>query len=113
MISYIPINNAEGSSYFEKRISLDGRDYILRFLFNTREEKWYLDINDQDNVPIVSGLKLVLNIDLVRRLTDERRPKGALHVFENASSNEQQIDPGLSSLGLDIQLVYFDEEEIS
>ena len=105
-------------SDYRQVTSLDGRDYVLRFLYNTREDRWYLTISDQDEDPIVSGIKVVAEIDLLKRVTDERRPPGILVARDlsapDPSATVPKIlseDPGLTDLGGRVTLLYFTEAE--
>lgn len=97
--------------------NLDGRDYVLRFLYNTREDRWYLYLYDQDESPIVGGIKIVAEIDLLQRVTDPRRPPGILIARDLTASDDapkiESEDPGLNDLGQDgrVKLLYFTESE--
>lgn len=69
----------EGLSNWDHRVQLDGSEYVLRFLWQDRVKAWSVNLSDQDNVAIVTGLKLVCNLDLLRKYThDARTPRGLL-----------------------------------
>lgn len=99
--------------------SLDGRDYILRFLFNRRDQRWRISVLDQDESPIRFGVKVVADSPLLRRETDDRRPKGILlakdlgatDVDRSAGEKLVAIDPGVDELGARVLLIYFTEAE--
>lgn len=100
---------------YVQRTSLDGQDYELTFQWNQRESKWYLDLRDQDGVDISIGIKLVANVPLLLRLTDERRPPGDLIAVDMTSANNDSkvsFDPGLLELGTRVVLLYFPIEDI-
>lgn len=92
-----------------QRTTLDGRDYLLYFSWNQRESRWYLTLCDADNDPIVCGVKLVARWDLLRLVTDARRPPGKLYVDDPTGDG----DPGLDDLGTRALLRYADAEELA
>ena len=112
--------STERSDYVQTT-TLDGRDYIFRFLFNQREGKWYMRLADQDDVPIVEGVKLVADYNLLKRIVDARRPPGymiakdttALDVDVAAGEKITALDPGLPDLGGRVLLLYFTEAEVA
>jgi hypothetical protein len=104
---------------YNQRTALDGRDFILNFIFNQRLGRWFLDIADQDGVAIASGLGLVSNFVITRNIVDERRPAGEIFVIDLEGAGEDpdvintfSRDPGLKELGERFILVYFDAEEL-
>lgn len=102
--------------------TLDGRDYILRFLFNEREGKWYLSVSDESDVPIVNGVKIVPLISLLRKVKDSRKPPGLLMARDltaadaafDAGEKVVDLDPGLNDLGEGgrVRLFYFTADEL-
>lgn len=101
--------------------TLDGRDYILRFLHNQRENRWYLNLSDQDGISIVDGIKIVVGISLLRKVTDVRRPPGLLFARDltardvvdfDAGDQTLEEDPKLTDLGARVTLFYFTAAEI-
>lgn len=100
--------------------TLDGRDYVLRFLFNEREDKWYLSVADESDVSIVHGIKIVPLVSLLRKVTDARRPPGVLMARDmtgadvdfSAGEKIVDLDPGLNDLGGRVLLFYFAEDEL-
>ena len=101
--------------------SLDGRAYIIRLLHNQREDKWYMRLADQDDVPIVEGIKVVAESDLLQRIVDTRRPPGIIIAKDTTapdvdiSIGEQILatDPGLTELGGRVLLIYLTEAEVA
>lgn len=99
--------------------SLDGRDYILWFLFNRRDQRWRVSFLDQDESPIRFGVKVVADSPLLRRETDDRRPPGILLAKDLAAADVVRadgeklvaIDPGVDELGSRVLLIYFTEAE--
>lgn len=106
-------------AFYRQTTTLDGRDYILTFRYNAREDRWYIDLADQDDVEIVSGLKLVCAHDLLLRIVDERRPPGRLMVHDGAASDPATSvkidaeDPGFDELGDTVVLLYVPEADLA
>ena len=84
---------AATSLLFEQLTQLDGREYLLRFVWSTRESTWYLNIYDQDENPIALGVRLVVNWPLLRRFRDPRLPPGLLFLVDMSNTNQEVIDP--------------------
>lgn len=91
----------------ETKVTLDGGDFYLRLRWNTRSG-WFFDLADQDNVPIVSNRRLVLNWPLLATVTDNRRPPGFLMAWD--PSNGSGI--GYDDLGERVSLIYKPEAEL-
>lgn len=127
MILVVPTTSAFPD--YTQRTSLDGREYILRFIFNEREQRWYLDFFDGDETPLALSLKLVANWNLLRRETDERLPPGELYAIDLSGTSNEDVptdagtatllqiarDPGRDDLGADgrVALMYFDAAELA
>lgn len=109
MILEIPVRSGSEFASYTQRSELDGRIYNFRFDWNEREGNWYLDLSDQDEVQILSGIKLVSSIPLIARIVDERRPPGELFIIDNQSPT---TDPNLDSLGARHRFIYLDAEEL-
>ena len=95
-----------GVPYYSMRTSLDGRDFNLRFAWNQREERWYMDIRSDIDEPLALGLKLVTNVSLLRAMAfDPRLPPGLLMAMDMTLD---QSPPGYYDLeiGKRVQLVY-------
>lgn len=94
--------STELSSYTQRTI-LDGVEYLLSFQWNQREAKWYLSIADSEGAPLGSGLKLVADFPLNRRLVDPGAPPGVLYAMDRTGEG---VDPGLRDLGDRVFLIY-------
>lgn len=92
----------EEATAFTQEVDLDGTTYRLTFRWNTREQTWYLDIADTDDSLLVAGVHLVEGANLMRHVTDSRKPPGVLYFVGIATE---------TNLGKDAYLVYADEDE--
>lgn len=88
-----------------QRVVLSGREYILSFYWNEFEAKWYLDVSTNEGEALILGVKLAMGVNLLRRVTDARRPPGPLFLIDPSGSD---VDPGLRDLGKRVQLLYVD-----
>ena len=80
----------QGSAW-RQRVQLQGRSYIVRCFWNTRDESWWFALNDRDDEKITTG-KLVLGYPLMWGLRDDRRPPGEFFVVEPSQTDGS--DPG-------------------
>lgn len=90
------------------RVRLDGTDYLLSLAYNQREDRIYLSLADNEENPIVSGIKVIANYPLLfRHRFDTRIPPGDLFAFDTTSDGSP---PGLGELGegLRCQLTYME-----
>ena len=95
---------------YTMRTTIEGVEYRLLFDYVGREDRWYLSIADQDEVPLARGIKLVVNWPLLRRRhADPRLPPGELVVVD---TTEHGGSPGLDELGESFELVYYSAEEL-
>jgi len=98
--------------YSSQRTRLDGRDYVLRFAYNEREARWSLDVLDDEESPIIIGLKLVANWSLLHpHRYDPRCPLGELVVADITGDG---TPPTLLELGeaKRCELLYFTRAEL-
>lgn len=108
-VQLIPVRS--GIAYQSQKTRLDGRDYILRFSFNEREARWYLAIFDEEETPLLAGIKLVSNWKLLRfHHHDPRVPPGELMAIDLTGDNSP---PGLDDFGIDkrVTLTYFTADD--
>lgn len=88
---------------FRYRVTLDDEIYELRFLYNRREEAWYLDVLDVEGLPLRMGLKLVVSWVIMSRLAD---PRGWPGDFILIDTTGEDVDPVLEDLGARVQVQY-------
>ena len=102
----IPINPALPAQ--EMEVPLGGNVYRLTLRWNTRDVSWSLDIATRERVPLIDGLKLVLNHELLDRFADERLPDGYLIAFDSTGKKTtiERFD-----LGNTVQLVFVPRSE--
>ena len=99
------------SSTFTQRIELDTVIYVLTIQWNSREEAWYLSIFTDNEDPILSGLKLVPNYQLLDQYEHiEALPNGDFAVIDLEVGSQGVIT--YDNLGERYQLIYLSESEL-
>lgn len=78
----------------------------FRFQFLPRAGFWIYDLNDADRVPIVQGLQVVVERDVLKQIVDTRRPPGKFFFF--ADGPEAPVTR--SDLGARVKLYYVADE---
>jgi hypothetical protein len=107
MILRIPTATDDRRVY-DQRTTLDGREYILRFVYASRTDSWTLHVSDESSVPIALGRRIVPGTDLLGLVTDPRRPPGSIVAVDFSGEGRE---PGLGELGTSVILYYFDAAE--
>jgi hypothetical protein len=102
----------QSAPYYRQRTRLDGRDYVLDFSYNEREERWYLSFYDEAETPLALGIKLVANYSLLYPYRyDPRMPPGELNVADLTGDGSP---PTLLELGESkrCELLYWSRAEL-
>lgn len=94
---------------YEYDVTLDGRDYVLRYTYSERQDAWSLDVMLPDETELATGLKLSANIPLLHRYNDDRLPAGQLLAL---SMEDPPQDPGRHDLGSKVRMVYIPADEL-
>lgn len=95
----------DGTTAYDERVELDGVEYLLTFLWNTRRERWSFSINGLDGADILTGQTVSLQVPLNRRAVGG--PPGA---FVAVSLTDNLDPPGLTELGERVVLLYIEAE---
>lgn len=104
---------ARPSSVWTQRTPLGGQDYILTFRWLQRMGHWTMDLADQDEDPIASGLVIVAQAPLLglANVIDDRAPEGDLMCLDLGETGR---DPGFGELGTDaFPLVYLTLDDLA
>lgn len=104
MSTFLSIPTFNSTDDYTQSTTLDGKDYVFRFQYNTRSGFWFMSLYDNDESPIVEGRKVVVNRDLLHGVTDARRPVGALVCLE---VHDGVDEPTRDSFGVDHVLHYY------
>lgn len=94
--------------FYTQKTALDGVNFTLSFAYNQREDRWYLSIADDEETPIVSGIKILANFPLLFRFKFlPAMPPGEMVALDTTKDGSP---PGAGELGSGkrVRLVYFD-----
>lgn len=108
-MSVVTLPCAPGSAHYTFSTDLDGVTYGFEFRWNTRDAAWYMSIFTGDDEPIISSVKVVVDLPLAFRCADARMPLGTFIAYDTSG---QQLDPGIDDLGERVQLTYLDASEL-
>ena len=98
-----------GEPLYQERVRLEGRDYIFRFDWSSREERYYMSIKDQDETNLLIGLKVIANWGfLIRTKFNTALPPGDLIAIDLESGGEP---PTFNDFGTRVKLYYFESTE--
>jgi hypothetical protein len=88
---------------YEFSITLESVIYILSFEWNDRGQFWTMDILDQDQNYLVAGIRMVSEINLLRRFKNTKLPAGDFILNDTSSKGR---DPSFFNFGTEILLFY-------
>lgn len=97
-------------TWYDMQVVLEDVTYTLEFRWNARELCWYMDLKAEDDDPIVTSVKVVVDFPLCNRVNDPRRPSG--YFLANDTVNLVGRDPGITDLGDRVRLLYLTLDEI-
>jgi len=88
---------------YTERIELDGSVYIFEFRWNDRFEQWVMDISDEQETPLVSGVVLFVGFELLHGLVSESLPPGRFIVLHDTEDSYEMKE---EDLGDTVNLYY-------
>ena len=74
---------------YRQEITLDESQYIIDIIWNERGEFWFFDLYDRDEAPLVLGVKMVLDFDLLLPYSVAGMPTGSLILLDTTGSFER------------------------
>ncbi len=92
--------------HFSQRTEIDGATYIFEFEWNERAQSWFLHLANQDNEPLVSGVRIIADWPLLHR--DTGVFLGQLIAIDTTGKGES---PAFQDLGERVKLVYIQQVE--
>lgn len=92
--------------WYQFQITLSGNLYTLTMRFNTRTNRWILDIGDSANNPLVVGLPILIQQNVNGQYVVTGLPNGFFYSLDNSGKGQQ---PTLNSFQIDHTLYYLDE----
>lgn len=98
--------------------SLDGVNYGLEYLWNARDDRWYLSIYDAERNPLSEGKAIAVGLNLLATVTSELAPPGELYAVVNenwlSGVGYGSLDPGYEDLANGkVRMIYVTAAEAS
>lgn len=103
----IPLRNRNGRA-FRHSVDLSGTLYILEFRFNTRGDYWIMDVYDFGKLPVINGVVLSVNINLLANCSSAIKPDGILILVDGSGNGESCA---ADDLGKRCALIYIENGE--
>lgn len=97
----LPVRNDQPAYRFQ--ITLEQRLYFFDFRYNTRAERWIMDIQDETQTPILMGLPILTGLPLATGYTRETKPPGTFVAIDQTGA-ERNADR--DTFGVDVLLLY-------
>lgn len=100
----IPID-VDKSAYFTESVSVEGETFNLRFLWNSRDEFWYMDVSSVTGTE--NGIRIVPNSPLISSKSVTN--KGNFHLFKS-SVDADETEMKYEDFGKKFQLYFVPNE---
>lgn len=97
----LPIQNDIGD--FNFKIDLDEVSFFFFFQYNARDDSWFISVSDADEIPLVQGIKIVVDVNLFGQFAHLAIPQGNLFCSNSENLN---TEPNLENFGNNVQLFY-------
>ncbi len=88
---------------YDFKTELDGITYTIDIHYNARKDRWILGIKTSEGTPIIMGIPVLINYNLLGRFADSRLPRGVLFAVNIESEYEEA---GKEDLGDNVLLLY-------
>jgi len=93
---------------YSQRVELDGVIFILSFRYSLRPNRWFFDIQDEQENNLIMGIPLQTGVGLIGRYQVPGQPENEFLIFNLEENNES---PGREDLGESHQLLYDEADE--
>ncbi len=101
----IPLTFSDAS--FKIRAALDTVQIILHLEWNDRAERWHFSLYSADETPLILGLPMCIDTELIQRFKLIGLPPGQLFLFD---VSDQHLEAGRYDLGDRCRLFYMTAE---
>ncbi len=97
-------NDTTTLARYRFRVALAGVVFSLRFYFNRRADRWFMDIGNAEGTLLRAGIKLVASFPALRSWTQQGRPDGEILAIDPSGD----VDARLGDLGRRVFVVFDD-----
>lgn len=88
----------EPEPFFDQRMVLGGREYVLRFWWLGRCARWCMSLLDATETPISEGWLMVTGLPYTYRIKDPRAPAGEIMLVGRTPETIEALGDGSCSL---------------
>jgi hypothetical protein len=107
-IREIIVQRRDTETHLSRTVTLDGVTVRLDTYTNKADSSWYLDVFDENDVPLVQGIALAAGLDLLFPYKYLDVPPGILFVNDHLGTVD---DPDLSTFIEQRASLYYEEVE--
>ncbi len=111
MPTLIPFEPGNPRYRFETDLGEDA--VVLDVRYNSIEDRFYFDLFDDKEKPIIRGVKVVLGCNLARRSTHPILCRNVIRAFDTAGNGGRGVDAGLDALGGRVIVMNWTLDEIA
>lgn len=98
---------------FTQTVTLEGKDLSMRFDYNGREDRWYLDVRDEDGELVVGAVKVRCGQDLLAKARARAVLEGYVLALDLAATDTNPgAPPAFADLGRRVRLFYLTASEL-
>jgi len=95
---------------FAYTVDLDGVVFGITHIWSEREQRWYMDLRDNDGSDLRMGLAMPANWPILRLMKQATRPGGEIVIV---AIGDEPTDPTRDELGAEKPIVYIDAESLA
>ena len=106
MPSRIPFQPSQNN--YRMLVPMDNQVFIIDPKWNEQDQAWYFDLREQDETPILIGVKVVLG-KLGRTSTHQFFKDRTIDVIDTSGG---RLDPGFDDLGARVQVLVTSVTEV-
>lgn len=104
----IVLGGPEGYPHVNLTVSLSGSSWVIKWFWNDRDRTWSFSMDDPSGDPLIEGVRVVPDVDLLHWAPADRRPPHALLVVDPSRTAPHITRENLGSV---YQIVYTQADE--
>jgi len=93
---------------YQFQIELEGTLYFFSFRYNSRMDRWVMNIADENEEILLAGLVLITNYNLLHGFKNDKLPPGKIFMYDETG---EQKTSGRDEIGNTIKLFYVESIE--
>lgn len=105
MSAFLQVPARNDVPWYKFTVTLSGQVYTLRFRYNTRMQRWIMDVADSANNDVLNGVPVLIERDLAGQYVFVGLPSGTFFALDLTGQGDQ---PTRYSFGVAAALIYRD-----